>query len=256
MNRRLHLLLLGTLAALSACGGGGGGGSSSGAPQGPTPSSVAGLYDITLSANSSSVSASLLILDDQSIWILGAPGPNAGLIGGTYTLSGYSISSSDTRDYSFSPGTPLTGFSGSFGSEQSTITGTLSESGMTASFSANRVNSGYNYSTSASVSSAVGAWAMTLMNGTPISISISATGRVSGTAPTPIDGLNCLISGTLSPKNNGTNVYDLNVTFGTPCSTNTIGVAYIVKNQNGTSTLNLVYLTIDRSSAGYATGTK
>ena len=118
---------------------------------------------------------------------------------------------------------------------QSAITGTTQISlYQYTSFSANYLAS---YNTAATLSALAGTYSgVYTYGGTPVTISISATGAITGTST------NCAISGTATPRASGKNVFNLSLTLtGANCIPAGVGTATGIVALNSESGLTRLY---------------
>ena len=204
-NLALPVLML---VGLLGCGGGG-----SSAPA-VTPV-IQGVYQGT-SSNGKTLNA--LVLEDGSFWnIYGIPSGSAISVQGVATGSSSASNGAFTiafKDF-YAPGiSPVSG-TGSGAYSGSNLLGTLTEDGVTGSFSLTApLTTNYNYNTPASISSITGSWSGGLLDGASASVNILATGTVTGTS-----SLGCSFTGTISSRPSGKNVFNISLTFGAaPCA--------------------------------------
>jgi hypothetical protein len=233
-------------AGLSGCSGGGGGGGSS-APA--VVSSMQGVYQGT-SSNGKTIDA--LVLEDGSFWdMYGVPSGSALAVQGVAT--GSSSASNGTFTISFNdfyaPGTTPVSGSGSGTYSGSNLIGTQTENGVTGTFNATApVTTTYNYNTAANISSITGSWSGSLLDGETGTVNILAGGTLTGTS-----SLGCTVTGTVTPRPSGKNVFNVSLTFGaSPCAlpnqtTSGIGLTYPLSN--GTNQLIVGLVTPSQSKA-------
>ncbi|MBC7617374.1 MAG: hypothetical protein H7293_00015 [Candidatus Saccharibacteria bacterium] len=193
----------------------------------------------------------MVILEDDSIWSLygvaGAGGST--IVQGFFTGNGSSNNGTYTatgRDYVYT-GQVINGALNSTYSPGVSITGT----GTSASFSATMANvTGYNYNTPALLSSIVGTWSGSSLTGGTASLVITSTG-----AYTARDGA-CAISGTITPRPSGKNLF--NVTFSSGvigCAITNLsgqGIGIVSTLSNGNTQLIIAATTADKSAGTVA----
>ncbi|MCX7172872.1 MAG: hypothetical protein NT159_02865 [Proteobacteria bacterium] len=176
---------------------------------------IQGVFQGTTS-NGKTVDA--LVLEDGSFWnIYGIPSGSALSVQGVAT--GSSTASNGVFTISFkdfyAPGTsPVIGNSSGTYSGSSLI-GTVTENGVTGTFSSTApVTTSYNYNTAANISSITGSWSGGLLDGETATVNILAAGTLTGTS-----SLGCSFTGTISPRPSGKNVFNISLTFAaSPCA--------------------------------------
>jgi hypothetical protein len=202
----------GALLALAACGGGDS--AQEAASRGASPE---GVYAGTLTGAGSSA-FQMVILENGELWALyGTQAASTffvrGLIQGAGTWDQGTYTVADVRDFGVTP--PLSGrLTGAFDAKAGTISGSTNAGKTTVSFSGGPIpGSLYRYDTAATLSSVVGGWTLTDIAGEAIGLTVGSDGRFTGVS---VQG--CTLSGTLSPRRSGRNVFDLSLTFGpAPC---------------------------------------
>jgi hypothetical protein len=246
MHKTLKLALAAlTLTTLAACGGGGGGAaapSSSGA-------SPEGAYQGTTSAGSDFTA---LVLDNGVAWAvygtrisgtLYVRGVASG-VSGTYNGSTYST---PVKDYYYTGQTFDGTLSGSY-LPGTSFNGNLSyTSGGSSSFTAAGIpSSSYNYNAAPSLSTASGIWSGTLSNGESGSINVASNGSFTGVIGT------CSLTGQLTPRASGKNVFNATITFGSaPCAypgVTSSGNAVVYPVSGGLTQIIIAGTTPDRSA--------
>ena len=214
-HKRKFALALSLIAilALTACGGDGG----SDAPFAPA-ATAEGAYGGTLSGSTSDT-FSLLVLEDGEYWTLYGTQFSgvmyvAGFIQGTGTSSNGTFTSSNGRDFGFTPAIPAT-VNATYNAATPSIAGTVTEAAGTVNFSGGAMpGSLYNYNTPASLPAVVGAWTLTTLSGERLALNVSASGAFSAAASS-----GCNFSGTVSPRPSGKNVFNVALRFGlAPCA--------------------------------------
>lgn len=207
------LMALASCVGLSACGGGGGDSGGGGGGQ----AAAEGAYQGTLTGGSST-NFSAIVLDDGQIWatygrLIGGVLYVSGVIQGHGSSSGGQFSSSDVKDFGYYPAVSAA-LTSSYVAGQS-ITGTITEAGGSITFSGTTIPTAtYNYNTPASISAVAGAWTLNSTSGNTLAINIAGDGSVTGS-----DQIGCSLSGSLTPRAGGKNVFDVRLTFGpAPCA--------------------------------------
>ncbi|MDB5771249.1 MAG: hypothetical protein JWM42_1623 [Burkholderia sp.] len=222
-------------AMLAGCGGGGGGdtrvGDSSrsngiGGPGGdvnnlappPTPG-IHGLHAGSLTNGlSNGLSHAMFVLDDEEFYIMyGIPAGRdlyaVGFFQGDGALNNGSLSAPDVRDYS-TTGTVQSGsLSASFKPGVS-LNGSVTSGSSTLTFtSAPPPGSPYNFHAAANPANITGAWNIRGMQGMAVVLSIGTNGAFTGSV-----GVGCSLSGTMTPRASGKNVFDMAFVYGpAPC---------------------------------------
>jgi len=218
------------LAGISTCAGNNNNSSSS--PQTVVQSAVEGLYQGTTSAGKTEYA---LVLEDGSFWgIYGTSVGSALAVEGVATGSASANNGTFTLTFTdfYAPGNaPVTG-QGSGAYTASSLVGTITENGGTTTFNfIAPVQTTYDYNSAATLSSIAGSWTGDLLTGETSTITISATGGITGTS-----SLGCAITGTAVPRASGKNVFDVTLTFGAaPCvaanqTVSGIGLTYPLGN--------------------------
>jgi hypothetical protein len=205
----LFATLLTAVLLLTACGGGG--------DDTPATSTPEGAYSGTL-IGSSSAEFQLLMLENNEFWTLYGNSSAgifrvAGFVQGSGTASSSSYSSSNVKDFGFSPAASAT-LGASYNAPAGTISGTFNNSGALTSLSGNRFPaSTYNYNTAASMASVVGTWSLQALTGETVALTLAANGNFTGST-----SLACNFTGSLVPRSSGKNVFNLGINFGpAPC---------------------------------------
>ena len=236
------------IAALSGCGGGGG--SSSAAPT-PTPpvAKAQGLFE---GVTASGTSLEEIVLEDGSFWgIYGTQSGSGLLVSGfetgqvTSSNNGFSLTFTDFPN----PGNTSVSGTGSGSYTASAFNGSVTENGVTQSFSlSSPATSAYVYNTPALVSSVTGTWSGNLTDGESGSVTILSDGTFTGTTSG-----GCGFSGKFTPRPSGVNVFNVTLNFGVSlCSYPgqvATGIAIVSSLSNGTSEL-IVTGTLPSLAAG------
>lgn len=199
--------------ALFGCGGGGG---DSGTPL--ASSSAEGVYGGTLTGSTSSA-FQLLILENGDFWSMYGTQSStifgvAGFVQGSGSSSNGSFTSSNTKDFGFSPAVAAS-TSATYNATAKTISGTLSAGARTVTFSGGPIaGSLYDYNAAASLTTVSGSWTTTSLTGETVALNIASTGAFTATS-----SLGCSFSGTVAPRASGKNVFNVSLTFGAaPCA--------------------------------------
>lgn len=229
---------------LAACGGGGSGSNNTSNLANPE-----GAYEGT---TSSGTDFTALVLDNGISWAtygariagtLYVYGVVSG-VNGTYNGSTFTTS---VKDYFYTGETYSGTLSASYVPGTS-FNGSISyTNGNSGSFNAGAVPlSSFNYNTPANLANAAGTWNGVTSSGASGSISITSGGSLSGT----IGG--CSLSGQVTPRSSGKNVFDASITFGaSPCAypgVTSSGNAVVYPITGGLTQLVLVGTTPDRSA--------
>lgn len=209
-----YLLAFGSsvLLALTGCGGGGGG--DSGSTAGP---SAEGVYGGTLTGSASSA-FEMLVLENDDFWAMYGTQTStqflvAGFLQGSGASRSGSFTSSNVRDFGFSPALAGTA-NASYNATAKTISGSVAATAGTVTFTGGPIaGSLYNYDAPAQVSAISGAWSLTALTGESIALTVSSTGTFSA-----VSALGCTFSGAMTPRTSGKNVFNVALTFGaSPC---------------------------------------
>jgi hypothetical protein len=223
------------VAALAACGGGGDGGTGSTTTETASGASAEGVYGGTLTGSASNT-FNLLVLENGQFWSLyGVSSSNslgvAGFVQGTGVSNNGTFTSSDAKDFGYAPAVPGT-VSATYNASTPSISGTASTSKGSVSFSGGAIaGSLYNYNTAASLSTISGSWSLDSLTGETVALTVQANG-----AFTAVSSQGCHMSGTVTPRASGKNVFDMALAFGaSPCllagqSASGIALAYPVSS--------------------------
>ena len=239
---------------LSACGGGGG--DSPPAANGP---SAEGVYGGTLSGSSSNA-FQLLVLENGDFWAMYGTQTStvfavAGFIQGSGTSNIGSFTSSNTKDFGFSPAV-AGNTSATYNVTAKTISGTVMATAGTVTFNGGPIaGSLYNYNTPASIATVAGAWTTTILTGETANLNIATNGSF-----TAVSSLGCNFSGTVTPRASGKNVFNVSLTFGaTPCalpSQVVTGIAVAYPLASGSTQLVVAVTNSARTAGTAAFGTR
>lgn len=205
-------IALASLILIAGCGGGGD--DSPPASAGPT---AEGFYGGTLTGGTSSAFR-LIVLENGEYWSLyGAQASTAfyvaGFVQGTGASNNGIFSSSNAKDFGFSPSVAGS-VNATYNATAHTIAGSVSATAGTVTFDGGPIaGSTYNYNTAATVSAVSGAWTLTDLSGASLSLNIASNGAfVANTTA------GCNFSGTVTPRASGKNVFNVALTFGaSPC---------------------------------------
>ena len=216
-RRPLATALAATLAGLlAACGGGSSSGNAvvgkaEGVYQGTT-TTRAGNQSFTFAVNA-------LVLEDDEAWVLyGTAAANGDLLAyGFVQTPGLSSQGSYTasavRDYFYNGVVSSGSVSASYVPGQS-FSGTLTYPNSTSTFTAGPLTSStYDYSRPALIADVAGNWTGGTLDGHSATLNISGAGVLTG------DASGCLISGSVTPRPSGRNVFNVALSFGPqPCA--------------------------------------
>ena len=236
------------LATLQACGGGGGGSESSALVADSSPE---GAWGGTALSNGETLDIVLVVLENGQYYGVYAQGGAAyGLLEGTGTGSRTSFSSSNGRDFGFgeldfSPFSLMATFT-----PKLSISGSANYSDFTSTFSANYDST---YETAASLSAIAGSYsgsAGSLEGNSTFNLTIDSSGALAGTTST-----GCQVSGTLSPRNSTTAVFNLTVTYNSATCDTGVTVKGIA-GRSGPEGLIFAATLPDRSDAFYAVASR
>lgn len=215
---RLHWAALAVSTALLAACGGGGDDSTTTAT---TTLSAEGFWSATTSAGTD---VTLAILENGETWgVLDNGSSITGVLYGNATTNGSSISGTGTNFDLVSRTVGQGTFSGTFAPKTTLSVTTSDGTAINASYEAE-------YDQPALLSNIAGTYSGEGLSGLSSVQSIPITIAADGSMSTPVDP-NCTASGSVTPRPNGKNVFNVSVTFtGTNCAlgngTTTTGVAY------------------------------
>ena len=227
-------LVLASALAMTACSGGGGGGGGGGDGDSTTSSTAAtskaqGLYSGTGSSTTPGVTITpfqLLILEnDEYWWMYGDSTPSRLVVesftqgqGKSTTTTFTSLTNTDFGDQgatdpiftaTYVPNVSINGTV----TTTAPATATAPATDISATVSAFPLAiATYDYNAAANLAAITGAWPLTAGDGSATTISISATGAITGYSGS------CSLTGTIAPRESGKNVFNTSVTFGpAPC---------------------------------------
>jgi hypothetical protein len=232
--------------ALASCGGGGDGDSTAPPPPGPPPSAgtAEGLW---VGLTSSGRTAVGLVLNNGTYWVLYSLVNNSSQIAGVVQGSGTSengvFNSSNGKDFNFEGAGVLNlTFEADYVKKQD-LNARIDYSGDTVTLSAT-YDSEYELTPSLSIiAGTYSGYAVTSAGVEAVTVSVSATGAVSGTSAS-----GCSFSGVATPRSKG-NVYNNSVTFsGSPCANGTATVTGIGYWDATSATLYSAALNTERSN--------
>ncbi len=216
---------------LVGCGGTGSTSSNTGGGGESTPGQAQGVYSGTTSTGYTF--DSIVLPNDKFYGIYGTVSGNVLLLYGMVTGQGASSSGTYTAsvtDFLYTGVVYTDSLTASY-VPNSSVNGTITENGSQIAFTGTALPaSSFNYNTPASLSSISGTWTGTLLNGAPTTVTISASGSVSGSSQ------GCSFSGTVSPDSSNKNFFDVSLTFGgNPCAlpnqtASGIGVEYLLSD--------------------------
>jgi len=210
-NIRFEFAGLVFAAILTGCGGGG-----------DSPAAAAttaeGPYSGTVTNSTTASAFSAVVLEDGQVWTIygntvGGVLLASGLIQGQGASSNGTFTSSTIKDFGASPA--LAGTLNATYVQGASLAGSITEGGGSIGFSGTAIPATtFNYNTPALLSNVVGAWTLSSTSGATISLTVSANGAFAGTATG-----GCALSGTLTPRPSGKNIFNVQMTMGpAPCS--------------------------------------
>ena len=241
-------------AALTACGGGGGGDAAA-ASAGP---SAEGVYGGTLTGSTSNA-FDLLVLENGDYWALYGTGSSstlhiAGFVQGSGVSNNGTFASTNAKDFGFSPA--VAGMvNATYNATTPSISGTVTNSSGTVRFNGGAVaGSLYNYNTPASVATIAGAWTLTSIDGSLVTLDVASNGAFTASSG------GCSYTGTVAPRASGKNVFSVSMTFGAaPCALagqTATGMAVAYPLSNGQTQLVVAAVDASRSYGAAAFGTR
>lgn len=173
-----------------------------------------------------------IILDDGQFYTLYGVTTNAsfkakGFLQGSGYVNNNRFSSPDLRDYIGGTAT-----SGSFRASYSAsnFSGTLTEGSASVTFTGAPINASvFDYNSAASLSTVSGVWNLTSIDGDPVALTVAANGSYTAFSGT------CSVTGTVTPRPSGKNIFNFTQTFGSTCplagqSASGIAVTYLLTN--------------------------
>ena len=203
-----------------ACGGGGGT-SAPTAAVAATATKAEGVYAGSLkSAALPSGAFNAIVLEDDSMWaIYGTADPQGrltvfGFINGSGTSANGTYTVASAKDF-YSTGAVASGTINATYSPGVSIAGTTTGlTGSTSTFSGTTAAiTGYTYSSPASLSAIAGTWSGSILSGAVATLTITSGGTYTGASA------GCTISGTVTPRASGKNVFDVSYVNGAaPCA--------------------------------------
>ena len=198
---------------LSACGGGGGSDASSSA----TPTDAEGVYGGTITGGTSP-EFQLLVLPDGQYWSMyGRTVGNqffvSGFVQGTGKSSNGTFTSTNVKDFGIFPAVSGS-INATYNAVAKTISGTTTSATGSAAFIGGPISGSlYNYKTAANLSSISGAWNGGNVGGETVAMNVSATGALTATTSG-----GCNATGTVTPRNDGRNVFTVALLQGNGCA--------------------------------------
>lgn len=230
--------LLAVLAAASVVAACGGGGDSSDNGSESAATSAEGFYIGTMAGGTPNYFEQL-VLENNEVWLLygtrASPGAGvalSGLMGGTGTYVGGTLSATAFKDFSGAVPAPTGTFSASYKtnskSHVTSISGAVNAGGKSLTLTGDSNVSDYRYSAPASLSELSGNWTIPLAAGASGTVSVNSTGGFS------LNVAGCTGSGTMGARASGKNVFNVTITFGAaPCGFPGAvfsGVAFVAPN--------------------------
>jgi len=208
-----HVLILLLLVGLSACGDGGD--TSTPSSTAPPASPAEGLWTGTTNTNRTVTG---VVLDDGAYWFLysmvGDPSLIAGVVQGGSSSQNGVLTSSNATDFNVERGIPPTliaTIDGSYTMKQR-LDGTIvyqnnaqPQDKFTATYSSD-------YESAPDINAAAGTYIGPVAAGENVSVTVSATGAITGRSITDLSPTGCTFSGLFKPRAHG-NVFDVTITF-------------------------------------------
>lgn len=207
----------------------------------PAPAPVIKAEGAYEGSTSDGGSFSAIVLENDEAWALyGTRSPTgtlyvAGILHATGGSSDGTSYTASVKDY-FYTGQVFTGLLSANYVPGQSFNGTLTTTGTTSKFNATAIaTTDYNYAIPANLSDTAGTWNGTTIDGQSGSITVATNGAYIGS----IGG--CTLSGQLTPRTSGKNVFDVTTTFGgAPClypNITTTGIAVTYKITGGNQLL-------------------
>jgi FKBP-type peptidyl-prolyl cis-trans isomerase 2 len=236
MNKRFHVsaAALAVALLLAACGGGGGGGTGgstnsgngggtggggtgggTGGGGGTTVGLAQGVYQ---GVTSNSKTHKTIVLDDDRYYTVYGAETNGkfvvvGFLTGNGTAADGKFTSTNLKDF-YANGTVVSGSMNASFVPKVSFTGTTSDGTNTVTFTGSTVTgTSYSYAVPATPANIAGTWTMSTLQGATVALDVAANGSFSATT----DG--CSLTGTMTPRASGKNVFDVSMTYGAaPCA--------------------------------------
>lgn len=232
--------------AIAACGGGGGDDGDS-----SDTSSAQGVYEGQLGANNTGQYAAIVLENGES-WALYSFASASGFLHARGTSANGSYSANDVIDYGAVP--PVAGsVQASYNASAGTFQGQYAFGTQVVPFSASRPAQGYQYNTPADPSTITGNWSFISSADASMRLQVAADGTLTGTGAT-----GCTMTGSLTPRPSGKNVFNAAMRFGSACAQPGLvatGVA-IVLVDGGERALIVMGASSDRTIGTVAVGTR
>lgn len=223
----------------------------------PAPAPVAttpeGWYE---GFTSTGYSIDFLVLENNDVWGIFSSGDYIyGLIFATGSAASGNYTSSLAREYDFSKARVSSMSVRATYQPGISLSGTAIGNSVVVRFSGVPVSiSQYSYYIPASIATISGSWTGSFSDGSRGSVSIASSGGFNA-----ISG-GCSMSGSISPRPFGKNVFNVSVTFGSsPCAfprSTAHGVGVVGKNSGGRNTFIVGITTSDRSSGAVFVATR
>lgn len=250
---RSYVLGLLLLVGLSACSDGG----DTSTPSATTPAapSAEGLWTGTTDTNRT---VTALVLDNGVYWALYIEASNpsviAGVVQGDSSSQNGAFTSSNARDFNLQNGTLDATINGSYVMKQS-LNGTMVyQTGEQSTFTLTYHS---DYESVPDINAVAGTYTGPVAAGEIVSVTVSATGDITGHSVTDLSPTGCTFSGSFSPRTHG-NVFDVTITFhGEPgCTLGTETVNGVAFYDAGTKQLYSAALNGNRTEEVVFIGTK
>lgn len=212
---RMVILVFGLLfvSYLSACSGGG---DTAPSPTALPATSAEGLWTGTTNTNNRTVTG--VVLDDGVYWFLysvvGDPSLIAGIVQGDSTSQNGALTSSNATDFSVERGTPLVlkaTVDGTYTMKQS-LDGTIVYQNNAQAQDSFKTTYDTDYESAPDINAVAGTYTGPVAVGENVSVTVSATGDITGHSITDLSPAGCTFSGLFKPRVHG-NVFDVTITF-------------------------------------------
>jgi hypothetical protein len=184
------------------------------APAPTTTASAEGVYEGKTSSGFDHLS---LVLDDGTLYSVygnttGSVFAISRFLRGQGTSSNGSFTAASLREYGVGASSTPYSLNSTYVAGTS-LNGTLANGGTNTTFTGTALaNSTYVYNTPAKLGNITGAWTLTDLTGPKVAVTVAADGSFTGTSGS------CAVTGNLTPKTSGKNVFAFSVTSGAaPC---------------------------------------
>lgn len=244
----------------------GGGSSSTATPTIAAPEGVfTGTWKGPLASGISHDDFNAIILENGDFWFFYGTQSSysfqvANFVEGTGASNNGSFTSSNSKDFGYYPARVRT-ISASYNPTAQTISGTGSSIAADINFSGDApssfsggllTNSTYNYATPATLSSITGAWTTTDTQTNRVLINVAASGAFTAT-----ETGGCVISGTVTPRASGRNVFDVIKENSVSCSSvSKSGISFVYPLSTGRTQVIFALVDATRSYGSVFSGAR